>query len=124
MFHLLKRPALWLAVLVLGSLATISVAQQPDFDALPGTALIVDVRTPAEFRAGHFPGARNIPLADLSKRLDEFGDKDSTIVVYCRSGNRSGVAKKILQSAGYPRVFNGGGLGDMLRLAPPTILGK
>ena len=117
MLALLKKPATWLGILLLASFATISLARQPGIDAIPDKARIVDVRTPAEFRSGHFPGAVNIPLADIRSRLDEFGGRDQAIVVYCRSGSRSSVAKGWLDAAGYKRVFNGGGLNAMMRLA-------
>ncbi|HOP28171.1 MAG TPA: rhodanese-like domain-containing protein [Spirochaetota bacterium] len=76
-------------------------------------ALIVDVRTPEEFAAARFEGAVNIPLSELEKNLQIFGDKDMKIIVYCRTGNRSGQAKKILIKNGFENVINGGGLSDM-----------
>jgi phage shock protein E len=76
-------------------------------------ALVVDVRTEAEFAAGAYPGATNIPLDQVEKRLADFGDRKRAIVVYCRSGNRSGQAKVILEKNGFSDVTNGGGLKDM-----------
>ncbi len=76
-------------------------------------AFIVDVRTPDEFKSGHYKGAINIPLADVEKSIAKFGDKNRLIVVYCRSGNRSGKAKAILEKNGFTNVINGGGLKDM-----------
>ncbi|GBF43588.1 rhodanese-like sulfurtransferase [Leptospira ellinghausenii] len=76
-------------------------------------ALVVDVRTVAEFNSGHFPTAKNIPIDELSKRVDEFGDKNQTIIVYCASGGRSGSAKSFLESIGYKQVINAGGLSNM-----------
>ncbi|TGL86758.1 rhodanese-like domain-containing protein [Leptospira congkakensis] len=76
-------------------------------------ALVVDVRTVAEFQSGHFPGAINIPVDQVSKRLDEFGDKNKSIIVYCASGGRSGSAKSFLESVGYSDVTNAGGLSNM-----------
>lgn len=76
-------------------------------------ALVVDVRTPAEFAAGAYPGATNIPLDQMEKRLADFGDRKRAIVVYCRSGNRSGQAKVILEKNGFSDVTNGGALKDM-----------
>lgn len=78
-------------------------------------ALIVDVRTPEEFAAGNYKGAINIPLSELEKNLHLFGDKNGKIIVYCRTGNRSGKAKKILNENGFENVINGGGLKDMLK---------
>jgi rhodanese-related sulfurtransferase len=63
-------------------------------------AQLVDVRTPREFEDSHIEGATNIPLADLETRLAEL-DVQRTLVVYCRSGNRSGQASKLLCARGY-----------------------
>ena len=76
-------------------------------------ALVVDVRTPAEFAAGAYQGAINIPLDQVEKRLADFGDRKHAIIVYCRSGNRSSQAKVLLEKNGFSDVTNGGGLKDM-----------
>jgi rhodanese-related sulfurtransferase len=76
-------------------------------------ALVVDVRTPGEFAAGAYPGATNIPLDQIAKRLADFGDRKRAVVVYCRSGNRSAQAKIILEKNGFSSVSNGGALKDM-----------
>ena len=69
--------------------------------------MIVDVRTPGEFSQGHAKGAINIPLDKINSNLQKF--KNATaIVVCCRSGNRSGQAKAILESSGIAHVYNGG----------------
>lgn len=78
-------------------------------------ALVVDVRTPQEFAGQHYPGAVNIPVDQVQSRLKEFGDKNSPVVVYCQSGGRSAMAKQILESAGFTKVTNGGGVADMMR---------
>jgi phage shock protein E len=75
-------------------------------------ARLVDVRTPAEFAAGHIPGAVNIPLQQLDGRLSELQPKDQAVVLYCRSGNRSGTAARMLKSAGFAAVHD---LGPMSR---------
>lgn len=75
-------------------------------------ALLLDVRTSAEFGGGHIPGAKNISVAELQNRISEVGDKDRTVVVYCRSGNRSARAKRMLEQAGFRDVKN---LGAMSR---------
>lgn len=69
-------------------------------------AFIVDVRTPSEFATGSFAGAVNIPLNEVENRLDEFKGKEN-IIVFCRSGNRSGKAKNILEANGFKNVTNG-----------------
>jgi len=76
-------------------------------------AKVVDVRSPMEYQTSHWPGAINIPVGDVAKRLAEFGPTSQPIVVYCHSGNRSGRAQAILQKAGYTDVTNAGGLSDL-----------
>ncbi len=76
-------------------------------------ALVVDVRSPTEYQSGHFPGALNIPVDEVAKRLAEFGPKENSIIVYCASGGRSGSAKSYLESMGYANVVNAGGLSNM-----------
>lgn len=70
-------------------------------------AFLVDVRTPEEFAGGSVPGAVNIPLDTVPGRVQEFRGKDA-VVVFCRSGNRSGQAKAILEQNGISNVYNGG----------------
>ncbi len=76
-------------------------------------ALVVDVRTAAEFAARAYAGAINIPLDQVERRLADFGDRKHAIVVYCQSGHRAAQAKAILEAHGFSDVTNGGGLGDM-----------
>jgi rhodanese-related sulfurtransferase len=75
-------------------------------------ARLVDVRTPGEFAAGHIPGAINIPVQQLDARMSELQPKDAGVVVYCRSGHRSGNAARMLKSAGFADVHD---LGPMTR---------
>lgn len=72
----------------------------------PG-ALLVDVRTAAEFSTGSVKGAVNIPLDKIAAQLNKLKGKPQ-IVVFCRSGNRSGMAKGILEQNGFQNVVNGG----------------
>jgi phage shock protein E len=81
-------------------------------------AVVIDVRTPSEFSAGHYPGALNIPLQDLESRLGELGDKKRAIVVYCASGMRSAQAAKRLSAASFTDVINAGGLSSLEQVAP------
>ncbi|PWH82268.1 sulfurtransferase [Brumimicrobium oceani] len=69
-------------------------------------AFIVDVRTPQEFKAGHFEGAINIPLNTVESNVEKFQGHDQ-VVVYCRSGARSGQAKNMLMNAGVDNIING-----------------
>ncbi|HHJ80071.1 MAG TPA: rhodanese-like domain-containing protein [Candidatus Tenderia electrophaga] len=82
-------------------------------------ALLVDVRTPGEFKQGHLPGAKLIPVSEVESRLAEFGeDKSKPIVVYCKSGMRSGKAEGILREKGYTNVLNGGGYSALMSSKP------
>lgn len=76
-------------------------------DALKNEPFLVDVRTPGEYASGTVQGAVNIPLQEVPNRIAEFKGKDN-IIVFCRSGSRSGQAKRILESAGITEVVNGG----------------
>jgi phage shock protein E len=80
------------------------------------TATIIDVRSPMEFESEHFPGAQNIPLEEVAFKVSEISAMPKPIVVYCRSGNRSGMAAGILGQHGVNEVYNGGGLFDMLHI--------
>jgi phage shock protein E len=64
-------------------------------------ALLLDVRTSAEYREGHVPNALNVPVQELPQRLGEVGPTTRPVVVYCRSGGRSAMACQLLRSAGY-----------------------
>lgn len=70
---------------------------------------LVDVRTPEEFASGHLPDAINIPLQELSGRLGEIAANEP-VVLYCRSGNRSGQAAQLLAGAGYTQILDLGGI--------------
>ena len=77
-------------------------------------ATMVDVRTPAEFREEHYPGAVNIPVDQVVNRLDEFKKMKAPIVAYCRSGSRSALAVSLLRQNGIAEVYNGGSIYDIL----------
>lgn len=66
---------------------------------------LIDVRSGYEFRQGHVPNAINIPLDDLGLRMNEISH-DRPIIVICASGNRSQIATRQLQQAGYQSVYN------------------
>ena len=74
-------------------------------------SVIIDVRTKEEWDSGHIEGANHIPLKNLSNKIDEFTkDYNEEILLYCRSGNRSGKAKKLLDEIGYTNTKNLGGI--------------
>ena len=77
------------------------------------STIVVDVRSPWEYEMEHIPGAKNIPLEEVPNKVKEFKSFKSPVVLYCRSGNRSGMALNILKQNGVAEVYNGGGLGDM-----------
>lgn len=82
-------------------------------------ALVIDVRTQGEFQQGHIEGAKLIPYDVIVQGAKMFGIKKETpIVVYCRSGRRSGAAWQALTQAGYSQVYNGGGF-ELLKQAQP-----
>ncbi len=66
---------------------------------------IIDVREPSEFSSGHIPGARLIPLGQLSERYKEI-DPHAEAVVVCHSGGRSSVACDYLERLGYKKIYN------------------
>lgn len=80
-------------------------------------ATVIDVRSQMEFDMEHFPGALNIPLEAIADEAAKIGTMQKPIVVYCRSGNRSGMAKTILAQHGVTDVYNGGGIFDMMNIS-------
>ena len=72
-------------------------------------AVVLDVRSNAEFSGGSIKNSINVPLNEIENHLSKLKDKDKCIICCCASGMRSGVAKGILKSKGYTNVHNGGG---------------
>lgn len=94
------------AVLVLLSLMLTPVAAQAN-------PVWIDVRTEAEHRQDHIDGDPLIPHINIVGQVsDQFPDKDTEIHLYCRSGNRAGIAKSALESAGYTNVKNRGSVAN------------
>ena len=73
-------------------------------------AVLLDVRTPQEYREGHIPGSQNVPLQQLDKVEEVTENKDTVLYVYCRSGARSRQAASLLKQMGYTNVHNIGGI--------------
>ena len=88
-------------------------------ELIEGGASAVDVREPDEFAAGHVPGAVNIPMGQLSNRLDEL-DRDRRQVVICRSGNRSDAMTDVLISAGFEASNMLGGTQEWVESGRPV----
>ena len=80
-----------------------------EYGETPG-ALLLDVRTPQEYREGHIPGSKNVPLQELGRVSEAAGGKETPIFVYCHSGARSRQAVGELQRMGYLHVKNIGGI--------------
>ena len=73
--------------------------------------ILLDVRTEAEYAESHISGAVLIPNTEISQRATaELPDKSATILVYCRSGNRSASASNVLVGMGYTNVYDFGGI--------------
>jgi len=77
----------------------------PEAKKLKKNSFFVDVRTEREYTNGHIPGARNIPLNQLSKRMNEI-PKDTKVIVVCQSGSRSARGTMKLLKSGYSQVFS------------------
>lgn len=76
-------------------------------------AIIIDVRSPSEYADGHIRDAINLPLDSIGSRIEQVvKDRHQPILVYCLSGTRSGIAKRILRGRQYLNVHN---LGSLLR---------
>jgi phage shock protein E len=81
-------------------------------------AVVVDVRTAAEFKAGHLARAINVPFDEIETTVPRrVTDKGQVLLLHCQSGLRSGVAKKKLTALGYTRAFNLGSYRRAARIA-------
>ena len=80
-----------------------------DHQATPGAAL-PDVRTLEEYREGHIPGSKNVPLQSLDKVTGFVNNQDTPVFVYCHSGARSSQAVSALRRMGYTNIKNIGGI--------------
>jgi phage shock protein E len=121
-------------VLILVTLAAIAIAgcsgssttavQKVDAAKAVGmldSRVVVDVRTPAEYAAGHIAGAQNIDVeaADFGSKISTL-DKEASYLVYCRSGRRSAIAAEEMVKAGFTDIADGGALADLVAAGAPT----
>jgi phage shock protein E len=83
--------------------------------------VVIDVRTPAEYAAGHIVGAQNIDVeaGDFAARISTL-DKKAQYLVYCRSGRRSAIAADEMAKAGFTDIVDGGGMADLVAAGAPT----
>lgn len=88
-----------------------------------GKTIVLDVREPGEFAAGHLRDAKNIPLKELPQRLGELEKaKTKNVIVMCQSGVRSPKAASLLNKAGFTSVFNlNGGLAAWQAQGMPIV---
>ena len=85
--------------------------------------MIIDVRTIEEWNAGHLASAQHIELQNIAGNIEQLvPDKDQQLYLYCRSGNRSGQAKAVIEQMGYSNVINAGGVGDASILLNEVIV--
>lgn len=104
--------------------ATLSAEEFAAALKLPDTVLL-DVRTPEEYASGHLPNSLNIDVnsADFSAQISAL-DPAKTYALYCRSGNRSGVAMEAMQNIGFTDVYHlGGGIGAWTAAGGDTVKG-
>ncbi|MBC5992654.1 rhodanese-like domain-containing protein [Pontibacter cellulosilyticus] len=88
---------------------------------LSSKSVLLDVRTPEEFSAGHLDGAENVDYrgGDFAKQMSNW-DKDKVYYLYCASGNRSGKAAELLREAGFKHIYNIGGYNTLKEAGVPT----
>jgi phage shock protein E len=104
-----KAVSLIFSSLVLAACGSSDGSAQSAFAAVKEGALLIDVRTAEEFAGGHLPGAINIPHGEILAGVNALqADQSAAMVLYCRSGNRSGMATKSLSGAGFSNVVNAG----------------
>jgi len=86
-----------------------------------GSLTVIDVRTPAEYAAGHIAGAQNIDVeaADFGSRIASL-DTKAQYLVYCHSGRRSGIAATQMAAAGFTNVVDGGAMTDLVAAGAKT----
>ncbi|NJM11796.1 MAG: rhodanese-like domain-containing protein [Synechococcaceae cyanobacterium SM1_2_3] len=101
------------AGLITAALFSVVAAAEPASSSQP---LVIDVRTVDEYRQGHVRDAINIPYEQIGSQIAAVApDRAAPLVLYCRSGRRSGIAEQTLRRMGYRQIENKGGLGDMQR---------
>jgi len=86
-------------------------------------APVLDVRTPGEFSQGHLVGAVNLDIMDAGflEEVERLGlDREAPVYLYCRSGNRSGKAARLLRENGYTRAYNVGAFEELAREGAPA----
>lgn len=102
-----------IAVLISSLFLLFACHHQPQLANEVNYAAVIDVRTEAEWQSGHLTKANLIPWEDIVLGAEKLNlAKDQPIAVFCRSGNRAGKAKALLEAAGYTHIDNLGSLED------------
>jgi len=80
-------------------------------------AIVLDVRTVAEFEDGHIDGAINIPIETLRDHMHQLTNKQATIIACCKDGSKSWYAKNLLDASGYRNVHDAGSWSKLQKAA-------
>lgn len=115
----------WMTMMIVACQSEVDITSEEGTEQIPSNnddvfgeemTYWIDVRTPEEFAQGHVTGSINIPYEIIGQEISSITrDVDSDIRVYCRSGNRSGIAMNTLNGIGYANVINEGGYEDMMQ---------
>lgn len=110
----------WTTTLIIAAIVAVifmikksgQISAKDALEKLKNGALVIDVRSPAEFGSGHLATAINIPLDEIETALPKrVKDKNRVLLLHCASGMRSGMAKSKLKGMGYTNAFNLGSYG-------------
>jgi phage shock protein E len=111
----MKYLILLISILIISTVCAETGKIKPEI-MIDNNTVLIDVRTKDEFKSGHLKKAINIPYTEIEDQIKSITkDTNKNIVVYCRSGRRSGIAQKTLLKMGYENVINGGGYKDLLK---------
>jgi phage shock protein E len=102
------------------SQSAVRTADASEAVSMLDSRVVIDVRTPAEYAAGHVAGARNIDVeaADFSSRISSL-DGTAPVLVYCHSGRRSAIAADQMAAAGFGDIVDAGAMGDLVAAGAP-----
>lgn len=92
-----------------------TITPEDALEAINGeeNVVLLDVRTPEEYAGCRLAWAQNLPLSQLEDQIDTYAEtKDTKIIVYCQTGNRSQTASNLLLNLGYTNVYDLGGIED------------
>ncbi len=102
----------FIALALMLSVSTFATENKSTKNSAKNT-VVIDVRTAQEFNAGHIKESMHIPYDIITQKItQEVPSKDTQIILYCRSGRRSGIAERALKDMGYKNVENYGSMED------------